>query len=165
MRYISCIGEQMFQIEIEDRVGSWRVFVNGAPYDIDLHGIDTNGLYSMLVNCRPYEAFVEEAKDGYLVTIQGEPFEVSVESERERRLPRKPAHPTGELSIKSPLPGMVLSVLAHPGEPVKKGDPLAILEAMKMENEICAPRSGVVKEVKIIPGQNVEQGEALIILE
>lgn len=67
--------------------------------------------------------------------------------------------------IKAPMPGLVLSVSVEAGQAVKKGDPLLILEAMKMENVIKSPGEGVVKAVSIQQGQAVEKGFVLIEME
>ncbi|HNM27886.1 MAG TPA: acetyl-CoA carboxylase biotin carboxyl carrier protein subunit, partial [Saprospiraceae bacterium] len=66
-------------------------------------------------------------------------------------------------SVKAPMPGLVLSVLAEPGQAVQKGDALLILEAMKMENVIKAAGDGVVKAVHVQKGQPVDKG--LVLLE
>jgi biotin carboxyl carrier protein len=62
------------------------------------------------------------------------------------------------------MPGLVVGVPAKVGEPVKMGQGVVILEAMKMENEIRAPRDGVVKAVRVAPGQAVEQGQVLAVI-
>lgn len=67
--------------------------------------------------------------------------------------------------LTSGMPGKILSVFVKPGQKVKEGDPLLIMEAMKMENEMRAAKDGVVKDVKVSEGQNVESGAPLIIFE
>lgn len=66
---------------------------------------------------------------------------------------------------KAPMPGLVLDVSVKPGEAVKKGDALLVLEAMKMENVIKASGDGVVKEVKVQAQQAVDKNEVLITFE
>jgi biotin carboxyl carrier protein len=63
------------------------------------------------------------------------------------------------------MPGKVLQVSARPGMEVKPGDPLIILEAMKMENVLCAEIAGAVKEVHAEPGDMVEPGKLLVLIE
>ncbi|WP_135503471.1 acetyl/propionyl/methylcrotonyl-CoA carboxylase subunit alpha [Roseovarius aestuariivivens] len=67
--------------------------------------------------------------------------------------------------IEAPMPGTVKWLAAQPGQNVKKGDRLAILEAMKMEHSLLAPRDGIVAEVLVGQGAQVEAGAALIRLE
>ena len=63
------------------------------------------------------------------------------------------------------MPGKVIQVLTNAGARVKKGDPLLILEAMKMEHTITAPADGTVKEVRYEAGEQVLEGAELIVLE
>lgn len=64
--------------------------------------------------------------------------------------------------LKAPMPGMIVSVNVHPGDLVKKGDSVLILEAMKMENIIKAPGEGTVKTIRINKGDRVEKNQILI---
>ena len=65
-------------------------------------------------------------------------------------------------ALKSPLPGSITKILVTPGQAVKKGDTLLMMEAMKMENEIKAEKDGVVAEIKVTVGQNVMNDEVLL---
>ena len=74
-----------------------------------------------------------------------------------------PATPTGALG--APMPGVILRVLVAPGAQVRRGQDLAVLEAMKMENIIRAPRDATVVEVCVKPGQHVGHGQPLVRLQ
>ena len=76
-----------------------------------------------------------------------------------------PATPSGDGAVTAIMPGLIIKVLAKVGDEVAMGDVLLILEAMKMESEICAPTTGVVKEVLIKAGDNVTQSQPLIAIE
>ncbi|MDZ5448871.1 acetyl/propionyl/methylcrotonyl-CoA carboxylase subunit alpha [Labrys sp. ZIDIC5] len=81
--------------------------------------------------------------------------------------PRKPrgVESDGAGRILSPMPGLVLSVNAVAGETVEKGQPLVVIEAMKMEHTVSAPRTGVVKVVDVAVGDQVVAGAELVVLE
>ncbi len=64
--------------------------------------------------------------------------------------------------LKSQMPGKIVRVLVKAGEPVKKGQSLLVMEAMKMENEIKSPQDGAVREVRVTEGQAVETGAELL---
>jgi len=67
--------------------------------------------------------------------------------------------------VKSPMPGLVLSISAEVGKEIKKDEPLLILEAMKMENVIKSPTDGIVKSISVNAGQAVEKGSVMITFE
>ena len=64
--------------------------------------------------------------------------------------------------LKSPLPGSITKILVTPGQAVKRGETVMMMEAMKMENEIKAEKDGVVAEIKVAVGQNVMNDEVLL---
>lgn len=68
----------------------------------------------------------------------------------------------GVNTVKSPLPGIVIEVCVAVGQEVKAGEKLAVLEAMKMENEIQAEESGVVREIYVKPGDSVPEGHDIV---
>ena len=73
--------------------------------------------------------------------------------------------PEGELAITAPIPGLVVKVLVAEGDAIEENQPLVLLEAMKMENELRSMRGGIVKSVVVAPGQRVEQNAVLLVLE
>ncbi|NLJ45139.1 MAG: biotin/lipoyl-binding protein, partial [Treponema sp.] len=76
--------------------------------------------------------------------------------------PAAASAPAGASSVKAPMPGTILGVKVAPGQAVKKGQVLLILEAMKMENEICAGGDGTVAAVRVQAGQSVNTGDPLV---
>ena len=74
------------------------------------------------------------------------------------------AAPAGGTVVSAPMPGTILSVNVQPGQAVKKGDILVMLEAMKMENEIMAPVDGTVSGLNVAKGQSVQSGDVLLTL-
>jgi hypothetical protein len=67
--------------------------------------------------------------------------------------------------VRAPMPGLVVAIQAEPGTAVVPGQPLIIMEAMKMQMEIRAPHAGVVREVRVIPGQDVAGNDLLVTVE
>lgn len=80
------------------------------------------------------------------------------------KAPSNQAKSSALKSFNSPMPGTVLDIKVAPGNSVKQGQVLIVLEAMKMENELVAESDGVVKEIHVSKGQSVQAGELLISL-
>lgn len=81
--------------------------------------------------------------------------------------PKKPAAPKAAAAagdVTAPLQGTVLSIEVKPGDSVKAGQTLVVIEAMKMENEIVAPQDGTVAQVLAAKGASVNSGDALIVI-
>ena len=70
---------------------------------------------------------------------------------------------TGSQSLTSGMPGKIVDILVKPGEEISANQPVLIMEAMKMENEMKAPQDTKVKEILVEPGQSVEAGATLIV--
>jgi biotin carboxyl carrier protein len=90
----------------------------------------------------------------------------SVGSSSYRIVPRFPDHSQDAIagSLVAPMPGSVVRVLVEVGESVSKGQPLVVLEAMKMEHTVSAPSEGAVTDVRVIAGQQVEAGAVLVVV-
>lgn len=65
------------------------------------------------------------------------------------------------MSIKAPMAGKIITVMVQEGEKVEKGQPVMVLEAMKMENDLVAPQDGTIQRVLVKEGQSVKAGEIL----
>ncbi|MCL1829571.1 MAG: pyruvate carboxylase subunit B [Oscillospiraceae bacterium] len=88
-----------------------------------------------------------------------------IETPRQTSTSAVPSAPEKGEVITSPLPGMLLYMCVKKGETVKKGQILLIVEAMKMEHEICADGEGVVTQVNYSPGDSINTGDPLIVLD
>ena len=164
VKYYARIGNNEYEVEIADG----QVLLNGEPVDVDIVRSGLPELYSVLFGGKSYEMLVTSDRFNYTVSIRSHQFQVQVQDERSRRLSQArklPTLPEGELAITAPIPGLVIKTLVSPGDAIEEGQPLVILEAMKMENEIRSMRSGVVKAILVSPGQRVEQNAVLIVLE
>jgi 3-methylcrotonyl-CoA carboxylase alpha subunit len=75
------------------------------------------------------------------------------------------AAPEGGGELRAPMPGQVVAVLAEPGQAVEAGDKVVVIEAMKMQQALCAPFDGVVAEVNALAGAQVDEGALLARVE
>jgi pyruvate carboxylase subunit B len=104
----------------------------------------------------------------YTILVDGFKFEVEAVDERTRairQLAGAAAKPPGPSLLAAPMPGLVVRVLVESGAAVQPGQPLVVIEAMKMENELRAPSAGIVRTVHVGPGTAVEKGAPLVEVE
>lgn len=163
MKYFAGVGDHSFEIEITED----GVFVDGELIAVDLRQSGVSQLYSMLLDGASYEMIIEETQQSFDVTLRGEQFRVQVEDERTRRLHggrQGAALPHGDLAVRAPIPGLIVKIMVQDGDEIIEDQPLIILEAMKMENEIRAVRPGVVRKVEVSAGQSVEQDAVLMVI-
>ncbi|MBX2964102.1 MAG: biotin/lipoyl-binding protein [Cyclobacteriaceae bacterium] len=133
--------------------------------------------YKLKINGNPYDVEIKEAKDNTItVEVNGSAYHIEMEKEVKATktpvLVRSGTRPTQveipitntavPKKIVSPLPGVIVKVRVNVGDTVKTGDPLIILEAMKMENTILAESSGKVVSITTQAGNSVLQGDVLM---
>lgn len=143
-----------------------RILVDGAELVLDYRDVD--GLGQVLVTSagRSHALALEGDAGKVGVTMAGHAYDVEIEDERERaaRAAERAASRGGGV-LKSSMPGVVVDVLVARGDRVGEGQPLLILEAMKMQNELVAPSDGVVTELFVAKGEAVSSGAKLVALE
>jgi biotin carboxyl carrier protein len=109
-----------------------------------------------------------DRRDGvYVLHIEGIEYEVVVHDPKTELLAKVVGtgpSSTAAAEVRAPIPGLITKVLHKVGDPVKKGQPILCLDAMKLENEISSPRDGTVKAVEVQPGQAVEKGQTLFVV-
>ena len=128
--------------------------------------------YKVTLNGKTYEVEVEAGKaillDEYEALAPAAPAAAPVQTAPAAAAPAAPAPAAVSLAagetVESPMPGNILSVNVKQGDQVKEGQVLAILEAMKMENEIPAPKDGTIVQVVTSKGAVVETGSPLFVI-
>ena len=164
MKYFVRVEDHDFTIDIgADR----QMTVNDDQFNVDYQQLPDSGVLSILINNRSWVTVVEKRDDIYEVLIKGELYEVAVQDERSYRLARargEVKEASGEITVQSPMPGVIVKVPVEKGQRVTKGETVVILESMKMENELKSPREGVVLRVNTAPGATVEKGQDLVII-
>ena len=138
-----------------------RYQLDGAPVREANVESPVPGIYTVLVDGRSYDAFVETAPTGLIVSIHGQRFEIDVRDPR--RLVRRSAGAVGSgvQTLYSPMPGKVVRVLVATGDAVAAGQGILVVEAMKMQNELKAARAGTVLGIAAKVGATVVAGESL----
>lgn len=138
--------------------------VDPKPFEANFE--ECGQFYSVIIENRPYLVkFVEEEN---IFTVTSGPYTSKVLAENQEKRMRRELRKTFSVKvniIETRIPGKIINVMTKPGQSVKKGDELFILEAMKMENRVFAPRDGVVKEVYVKNGDILSIGNKLMAFE
>ena len=165
MKYCVAVQNRVYEVEVREEDGCWRIFWNGKSVEVDCSLDRTKPFTSMIVDGRPFEMSVKKEAEIFSVDLGWEDFEVQVSrgSMRGSAGAAKKQGPQQEI-VTAPMPGMVVTVKVKPNQEVDRGDPLLILEAMKMENELRSPVRARIHDVFVEKGRKVEKGEKLLIL-
>lgn len=162
----------MYQAQVEGKTFSIRtdgeaLLVNDQRLEWDLVALG-NGQFHIRYQNQGYPAEVirvDRETKTVEVKVRGQRFSIRLREEVDLLMEKMGMTGGGAgkvNSIKAPMPGLIIDLRVHDGIEVTAGDPLLILEAMKMENIIKSPGAGVVKKVRIKKGDSVEKGQVLI---
>ena len=132
--------------------------------------------YKYKINGKEYEVTINSVSEtNAQVTVNGASYEVEMIKEEKPQDPiyKRPSIPAREAaphaeadkSLKSPLPGMILAIKVKIGDTVREGQPVAVLEAMKMENEILSEHDGIVTGIHVEKGETVLEGATIVTIK
>ena len=163
MTYEVTLGEQTFEVAVRRDDEHWYVCIDGGPERrVDVTRPKSQ-LMSLIVGGRSYSAGLASREDGWDVDLLGTHHSCQVVDPRRKALRLSGGSDQGTLGTS--MPGKVVRLLVEPGAEVTKGQPLAVVEAMKMENELKAPMDGRVAEILVVAGQAVDAGAVLMRIE
>lgn len=146
------------------------IFLNGQPLTWDVAALG-QGRYHVLYQGRSYAAEVvsaDYAAKSFSLKINGQRLELHAKDSLDQLLDRlglgaATAPKINEL--KAPMPGLIVDIRVRPGQAVRPGDPLLVLEAMKMENILKAPADATVSRIEVGLRDNVTKGQVLLKFE
>lgn len=165
MKFYATSDHKSYEFEIERYAGGFAVVdENGKRFDATLTKIENNR-YSLLLNNESFIVNAQKSGDEYTTIIRGKQFELTVDDEKSKSwksLLEKSGAGGKEAALKAPMPGLVVKFLVSEDQEIKKGDPLLVLSAMKMENEIKATADGVVNKLHVAENTAVEKNDLLI---
>ena len=160
------IGDEIRLVRVEPVQGGqdyYKVRVDDGP----VHTVDTrhlkNGVLHLLVEEISTDCGVDPTEEGFDVDVRGARFEATVTDPRRKAL--RMADTAGGGVVRTAMPGRIIRRLVAEGDTVIKGQPLLVVEAMKMENEIKSPRDGVLRRFAVAEGELVESKAVLAELE
>jgi len=166
--YQVTLGERVLRVQVRRDGDRTLVRVDdGEERPVHL-GTVHGPLRWLMLGDRRTELMAALGEDGVRLAVDGIEFRAEVIDEARARLAsvagsRAAGHVRREL--RAPMPGLLIKVLCQAGDAVEAGQPLVVLQAMKMENELSLPRGGTIKSIGVEPGQSVEQGQVLVVVE
>ncbi|MGD8717325.1 MAG: hypothetical protein PVH29_00755 [Candidatus Zixiibacteriota bacterium] len=168
MRYWTTIGDREYELTVEGEGSALAVTLDGKPCELDYFEVARGAIYSLILDGNSYELWVRRDDGGFVVFVAGQTLKVAVEDERQRRV-RELTSAAGiaehaAVEVKAPMPAVVLEVMVAPGDEVKAGQGLCVIEAMKMENLMRSPQDGTVTDVKVEKGQGVSLNDVLVVI-
>jgi acetyl/propionyl-CoA carboxylase alpha subunit len=163
MKYVVTVNGEEIEVTLEGSV------VRVGDLEADAHVADVEGtpVRMVTVDGRVYRVLVRRgsAVGKYVIHLGGFRFDVEAVDERTRairQLAGTAAAHAGLGPLVAPMPGLIVRVLAQPGDHVAAGQGLVVMEAMKMENELRAASAGIIKAVHVAAGDAVEKGAILV---
>jgi len=172
MRYFVSLADHLVQIsfdstgDLETRAHVLRSGSSASPQShlVELTRISSWHHVALRIDNSVHDVFFDPKSRR--ITIDGVAHDATIEDERERAAHQAAAAVSkGPVIVKSSMPGIVRAVLVKPGDAVAAKQPLVILEAMKMENELRAEHGGVVREIKVAAGTPVEKDAVLVVID
>jgi biotin carboxyl carrier protein len=162
--YDATVDGRAARVEVRSAGGVYTVLVDGRPLTVDVHPTARHFM-TLIIDGRAHDAGVLRQGAAHSVALREGTFEVTLVAGARGAAPPQRKTAAGPARVNAPMPGKIVRVAAAPGQDVRAGECLVVMEAMKMENEIRSPRDGCIKEVLVKEGQAVESGALLILVE
>ncbi len=164
----------MFKVKVNNKDTHTVIFkdnnnglINDQEFTWDLTEKE-NRVFHVIKDHKSYNVEVvkaDHAEKSFIVRVNGNKYQLDVKDKFDELLrslgfDNLSANKVNE--IKAPMPGLVLDIRVNEGDAVKKGDPVLVLEAMKMENIIKSPVDGIIKKINVKKGVAVEKNQVLV---
>lgn len=161
MNYRFNFLEKTHKIDLEKADDLFKVIINDKQeYDVSDVEVESN-LISFKVNDKFYNIYCFSDKDKTYLSIDGENYILK----KDKTSKAKTGKQQKGNSVFSPMPGLLVKVPVSIGDKVRSGETLAIVEAMKMQNELPSPRNGIVKKINAKEGEQVDALQMIVELE
>ena len=162
-RYTLDIRGRTFVVDVDEQGGDrFKVVVGEETYDVEIIGDQSLAAASITPSLMPAEP--RALPDAAPAAAPAPPVPAAKREAGPRATPKPAPRPAGggAGALVAPMPGVILDVSVKPGDTVTRGQEVAVLEAMKMQNSVKSPRDGTIAEVCVVPGQAVGHGDAIV---
>jgi biotin carboxyl carrier protein len=167
MQYEVEVGGRRRQVAIARSGDGFAVTVDGRTHQVDVARIDAHSLSLILDGVWPADASITPERDPGQFTVHVGGTLVPVALNGRRRFGRQADREVGSgpQRVTAPMPGKIVRVPVAAGDAVRARQPVVVVEAMKMENELRASRDGIVAEIHAREGMSVEAGALLVVIQ
>jgi pyruvate carboxylase subunit B len=165
-------GRLKYLVDVNGRrvtvdLGPNGIEVDGEPVSAHLEEVDGTPIVLLTLGGTLHRLAIQrgEGRGAYAIWSDSHRFQAEALDERRRvirDMTGAAAASSGPAPLLAPMPGLIVRVNVQPGDVVQPGQPLVVMEAMKMENELRASSSGTVKSIAVQPGAAVEKGTVLV---
>jgi biotin carboxyl carrier protein len=164
MLYEVMIDGKRYRLDLNQADGHWSCRLDGRELQIDAVLVRPDVL-SLRIENRAYEIKLERIAGDVYLWVGSAAFAAEVRDPRSLSGRTRGADDHGPRKIVAPMPGKVVRLLVGQGTEVEAGAGVAVVEAMKMQNEIKSPKKGVVQKILVAQGAAVNAGDVLAIVE
>lgn len=161
MKYHHLASKEIHSVEIQSIGDRYKIQVGSEVFEAKLIDFRNSILCFRIANTVHRIYFAKVGRKRW-ISFQGCTHALEKDPPKQARAQQ---NLTADVSLRSPMPAQVRSILVGAGQNISQGDTLMLLEAMKMEIVLRAPRSGVVSQILVEVGANVNQDQILIELE
>ena len=156
--------------DVTVELGPNGIEVDGRPVTAHIEEVEGTPMFLLTIGGALHRLTVvrQEGRGQFSIWTDDNRFDVEALDKRRRAIREmtgKTTGATGPAPLVAPMPGLVVRVNVRPGDEVQPGQPLVVIEAMKMENELRSSTPGFVAAVRVTPGAAVEKGAVLIELK
>jgi len=164
MLYDISIDGRNYRLELNRVEGCWSCRLDGREFEVDAV-LTRPDVISLRIGNLAYEVKSERVANELHLWVASMRFAVEVRDPRSLRGRSRAGDDHGPRKITAPMPGKVVRLLVREGDEVEPGRGVAVVEAMKMQNEIKSPKKGTVQKILVSEGAAVNAGDVLAIVE
>jgi biotin carboxyl carrier protein len=164
MIYDVTIDGRSYRLELNRAEGRWSCRLDGRDVEVDAV-LTRPDVLSLRIGNLAYEIKSERVGSDWHLWVGSTRFAAEVRDPRSLRGRTRTGDDHGPKKIVAPMPGKVVRLLVHAGDEVEQGAGVAVVEAMKMQNDIKSPKKGTVQKILVAEGAAVNAGDVLAIVE
>lgn len=164
MLYDVTIDGKNYRLELNRADGRWCCRLDGRDLEVDAI-LARPDVLSLRIGNMAYEVKSERVANDLHLWVGSTRFAAEVRDPRSLRGRARAGDDHGPRKIAAPMPGKVVRLLVHEGDDVEPGAGVAVVEAMKMQNEIKSPKKGKIQKILVGEGATVNAGDVLAIVE